>query len=368
AGLDYLDAHSYFHHPTFPGRPWDPQDWFVSNVALVNADDGGTLTGLAARRVAGMPYTVSEYNHPAPISYAAEGFPMIAAFGRFQKWDGIFSFAYSHNQEFTPRKISSFFDFKGDPGKMAHHIACAALFLRGDVAEARETVEAGMDPKVERELLHRTMTARGLTATGVGLDPREAMRHAVALNLRSNAEFEEKAGLAPREVVSDTGQLRWDFTEAGAGYFIADTPRTRLFTGFVRGRTFPLGDSVLKIGKTNLDWATITVTAIDAQDLKSPGRILLAATGDIHNSDAQLEELGGGRVTLRNRWGEEPVLCEGVEASLTLPVDAGKVRLFSLDESGARKDPIPVRSADGKTILEIGPQYKTIWYEIQIAP
>ncbi len=368
AGLDYLDAHSYFHHPTFPGRPWDPQDWFVRNLALVNAADGGTLTRLAARRVAGMAYTVSEYNHPAPNSYAAEGFPMIAAFGRFQKWDGIFTFTYSHSQDFTPQKISGFFDIKSDPAKIAHHIACAALFLRGDAAEARQTIEAGMSPQVERDLLHRTMSARNLTALDVGFDPQDAMRHAAAVNLESLMEFEEKGGPQPLETTSDTGQLRWDVTQPEAGFFTADTPRTKVFTGFVRGRTFSLGDIALQIGKTRLDWATITITAIDGADLKSPGRILLAATGDIQNSGAKLQDLGQSRVTLGNQWGEAPILCEGIPASLTLPVDAQKVRLFPLDPSGNRQPPIPVRTEAGKTLLEIGPQYKTIWYEIQILP
>ena len=101
AGLDYIDAHAYWKHPHFPGRPWDPNNWYVENVAMVNSP-GGTLTSLAARRVAGMAYTVSEYNHPAPNSYAAEGFPMIAALAAHQAWDGMFSFTYSHNTEFEP--------------------------------------------------------------------------------------------------------------------------------------------------------------------------------------------------------------------------------------------------------------------------
>ena len=32
AGLDYVDAHSYWQHPAFPGRPWDSRDWYVRNV------------------------------------------------------------------------------------------------------------------------------------------------------------------------------------------------------------------------------------------------------------------------------------------------------------------------------------------------
>lgn len=69
AGLDYIDAHSYWNHPHFPGRPWDPSNWYVRNVALVNSP-GGTLAGLAARRVSGMAYTVSEYNQNCPPGIA----------------------------------------------------------------------------------------------------------------------------------------------------------------------------------------------------------------------------------------------------------------------------------------------------------
>ncbi len=369
AELDYLDAHAYFHHPSFPGRPWDSKDWYVRNLALVNAEDGGTLTRLASRRIAGKPYTVSEYNHPAPNSHAAEGFPMIAAFGRFQKWDGIFSFGYSHNRDFEPRKIGSFFDIKGDPAKIAHQIACAALFLRGDVAEAKSTIVGGMSPAVERSLLHRTMNARSLTAESTGLELWEALRHAVAIDVTPLNEYEERLDLEqPKQITSDTGQLRWDFSEPTAGFFIADTPKTKVFTGFSQGQTFSMGDVLLNIGKTKLDWATITLTAIDGTDLHSPGRILLAATGDVQNTGAQLQDLGKDRITLSNQWGEAPVLCEGIDAAVTLPTDSSKVKFYALDESGNRKATIPVSNRSGKTVLEIGPAHKTIWYEIEIAP
>jgi len=369
ARLDYLDAHSYFHHPSFPGRPWDSRDWYVRNLALVNSDDGGTLTRLATRRIAGMPYTVSEYNHPAPNSYAAEGFPMIAAFGRFQKWDGIFTFTYSHSQEFEPDRITGFFDIKGDPAKIAHHIACAALFLRGDAAEARSTIQVDLDSERERDILHRTINPRSLTAENLGLDLDMAMLHAVALNLDPQTENELPLGLeSTKQIASDTGQLHWDFSQPDAGFFIADTPKTKVFTGFVRGRTFALGDVQLKVGKTKRDWTTITMTALDGADLRSPGRILLAATGDVQNSGAELQDLGGDRVTLSNRWGEAPILCEGIPAALTLPVDSGKVRFHALDPSGNRKASIPAQSQAGNCLLEIGPQHKTIWYEIEILP
>ena len=82
---------------------------------------------------------------------------MIAAFGALQRWDGIFSFAYCHNTDFEPRRVGSFFDIKGHTAKIAHMPACAALFLRGDVLPARQTVLASVSRRQEREHLRKTL-------------------------------------------------------------------------------------------------------------------------------------------------------------------------------------------------------------------
>jgi len=369
AGLDYIDAHSYWHHPAFPGRPWDPQNWYVHNAALVNSP-GGTLARLAATRVAGMAYTVSEYNHPAPIQYAAEGFPMIAAFGAFQNWDAIYSFAYNHNTNFEPRRIEGFFDIKADPAKLAHMPACAAMFLRGDVAPARKTLRVAIPRDAERAKLHETASAWNIHAGQFGVDPAVSLLHGLAIDLKPGSDSSKPPHIekARTVFVSDTGQIRWDASQPGAGYFTVNTPRSKLFTGFVRGRTFSLGKVTLQIGKTRLDWATVSLVALDGKGFDAPGRVLVVATGLVQNTDAVLQSLGDDRVTLRNQWGREPVLCESVPARILLPVPPARVRLFPLDESGNRRPAASVGAADGLAVLELGPQYKTLWYEAEILP
>ncbi len=369
AGLDYIDAHAYWHHPVFPGRPWDPQNWYVHNAALVNSP-GGTLSRLAATRVAGMPYTVSEYNHPAPIQYAAEGFPMIAAFGAFQNWDAIYSFAYNHNTNFEPQRIEGFFDIKADPAKLAHMPACAAMFLRGDVAPARKTVYATIPRDAERAKLYETLSAWNIHAGQFGVDPLVSLRHRLAIDLKPTATPAKPPQIekTPGALVSDTGQIRWDVSQPGGGYFTVNTPRSKLFTGFVRGRSFSLGEVALHIGPTRLDWATVSLVALDGQGFDGPGRVLMAATGLVQNTDATLESLGDDRVTLRNRWGREPVLCEGVPVRITLPVPPARVRFYPLDESGRRRPAAEVGASDGHAVLQLGPQYKTLWYEAEILP
>jgi hypothetical protein len=134
----------------------------------------------------------------------------------------------------------------------------------------------------------------------------------------------------------------------------------------VRGRTFELGDVKLRIGKTRMDWATVSMVVINGEGFAKPGRILIAATGWEQNSDAKLEELGGNRVTLRNRWGRDPILCEGILAEISLPVGPEKVKFYPLDESGNRRAAAAVSSSDGKALVTLGPKHKTLWYEVEI--
>jgi hypothetical protein len=124
---------------------------------------------------------------------------------------------------------------------------------------------------------------------------------------------------------------------------------------------------VLRIGPTRLDWATVSMVAIDGENLGSkPGRVLIAATGVVQNTGAQLEDLGGNRVTLRNRWGTEPILCEGIPASIVLPVAPERVRFYPLDAAGNRRGVAAVAAEDGRAKLQLSPEHKTLWYEAEI--
>ena len=368
AKLDYIDNHSYWNHPHFPHKPWDSKDWYVTNSALVNAP-GGTLTRLAAARVAGMAYTISEYNHPQPNSYTAEGFPLIAAFAAFQDWDGIFSFAYGHNDRHEPQKIESFFDIKSDPGKLVHMPACAAMFLRGDVTPATKFLAAPLSAEDERCTLRDTLNSRSLHAVTMGMPWQTALLHGVGLNLAPAASAAPQWPAIAEDAtrfVSDTGQLTWDVSKPDAGCFTVDAPRTKLFTGFVAGRRFTLGKVGLQIASTRLDWATVSLVAIDGHGFDQPGRVLIAASAWLQNRNAQLQQLPNNRVTLSNHWGSEPILCEGVPAEITLPVAADRVRLYPLDPSGRRRAPIPVDQRQGSAVLKLGPQHATLWYEAEI--
>ncbi|MHC4329249.1 MAG: carbohydrate binding domain-containing protein [Planctomycetota bacterium] len=97
--MDFIDGHAYWQHPRFPGRPWDSGNWLVNQKPMTDYPAEATLFRLAAERLLDKPFTVSEYNHPAPLDSQVECVPMIASFAAAQDWDGVWLYTYSHSSD-----------------------------------------------------------------------------------------------------------------------------------------------------------------------------------------------------------------------------------------------------------------------------
>jgi hypothetical protein len=372
ASLDYCDDHAYWNHPAWPVKAWDAADWFIRNRALVNWADTDIFVRLATRRIAGKPYTVSEYNHPFPNRFAAEGLLMLSAFARFQGWDGVFQYTYAHRADIEPKQVTGYFDMIAQQGQLVHSPACAAMLLRGDVSQAKRTVRGALNRESEWAALakHRWPSLVGPADFGLS-DRRAALLHSAVLDVSGGAgtpkEAQPDIPQEQAEFVSDTRELTWNVgggrpEERDAGYFTLNTPKTKVFTGFIKGRTFGIGGAEFVFGKTRLDWATVSVTET------KPGRFLVAATGLMENSGMKFEPYASGdpkngdKMTLRRNWGGEPVLCEGIPLTLALPLNIAECH--ALDTAGKRKQAVPVKERDGKSVVVLKPEYQTLWYEV----
>ena len=365
AKLDYVDSHSYWCHPS----PVNP-DWRIRNLPMVNSMS--CIRGLAGQRVLGKAYTVSEYNHPFPNQYGAEGQPMLRAYGRLQGWGGVFEYNYHHRLNFQPDWNSYFFHIIARTDVLAHLPACAAVYLRGDVREAGSTVIGAMD---EATYLDRLAGSKAVRAgiDSVGFDSRLSLIHKTAVDLTG------KQGTDPATVkeipddqkifISDTGELTWNVEQPAAGHFTINTANTKLFTGFPKGRTITLGDVTLAIGKTRLDWATVSLVSRKATgfgESDRPANILLAATGVSQNTGMKIKQVSDTTITLTD-WGQAPVLAEGIPAVVTLPANPARLHCFALDPSGNRKQEIPVEKGEtGGSKIVLKPEYQTVWYELDV--
>lgn len=399
ARLDFCDIHAYWNHPNFPRKSWDQNDWTVGSSCLANSPDTGTLSNLAALRVLGRPFACSEYDHPYPNPYCAEGNVMAAAVAAFQDWGAFYQFAWSHSDDYERDAVSPFFDMCANPVKLAHLPACYGMFVRGDVQSGPGEFyyAPSMTEKREMELMPPALTSYHRSLNGLGIDKSLSLAVYAGIDLpdlKLNVPGTENAkrisswddlparfgSAEKKEIVNEFGEIRWNWQTEKRGFFVVDAANTKVFSGFV-GAPIDWDGVKLEIGKTRLGWATVSLvkaTSVDKGAKKigrlTPGRYLLTATGALENTNANLKELdGGGKVTTAGHFGGSngvaPVRCEGVPATLTLnDVDADKLEIYALTASGERGEKVAFETLEnGDVRVEIGPKYRTIWYEIVYA-
>lgn len=355
AKLDAVDSHAYWQHPHFPGRPWDAQDWTVGSAALAGKADGGPLPWLALRRVEGKPFLCTEFNAARPNPHAAEAFLLSNAFAAFQDWDAVFAFAYSHRaNDWDTRHITGFFDIDQDPGKLVTLPAAAAMFLRGDVAKAAATRSV---PVSYAQAIERTCESGpwwNLEALGV---KREEAFMAVT---QMRPEGIPAASAAPVPMASfDEPQLVWDSRKART---LVDSPRSKAFIGTGTGEPVALGEVNVSVR----GWAALALTAVDGPDFRSRGRVLIAATGSVESAGMRWKD--AAKTSVGKNWGTAPTRAEGIAARVVFPVAASRLKAWALDERGQRGQMLPVQSEGPGAALDLGPAYKTLWYEAEIAP
>lgn len=397
-GMDYCDMHRYWCHPNFPGKSWSRDDWNLQNKSLANGDEcpGSCLTEMSRTRLLGKAATVSEYDHPNLNFYAAEGNLMAAAMGSFQNWSGIIQFAWTHNRDFFREVESGQFDMCSATEKLVHFPACWAMFVRGDVSKGgNEMVYAPLwSQQKEIEVMAKTqknfsyvkesnpmMAALPLAmVTGRTMEEAPGLmggQYTKVIRDEKDVPEEFKTAYKNKEITSSTGEITWNWQKKAAGWFRVDTRNTKVFSGFIRGRSFDFKGMSITPGKTRLDWATISMTNTTPSNGKvnndrvAPGSYLLAATGMCHNTDEVIVDLGGGRISCASgnggSLGTAPVICEGIDACIRLDALAGKVECWALAPDGSRKQQVAVDAdPEGNAILNIDSKYQTVWYEVNI--
>ena len=392
--MDYVDVHDYWNHPVSTTSLWNPKDWSVARNPQVNGNgfSGSGLSSVARDRILGKPFTISEYDHPNVNYYAAEGNLMATAMGAFQNWSGIVQFSWLENDDFFREYESPRFDMCGATQKLVHLPACYAMFVRGDVTKGNTDTLFVRTSSLEKDI--RTV-AMAQAATAVRVAPSQLLG-AMPLALVSGEQIAENPSLFPedghvlvraeedvpanlksafanKEMKSGTGEITWNWQQSGAGYFKVDTDNTKVFSGFVRGRSFDYDGLVLTPGETMKDWLTLSLTLSNPSPEKAGGTLkkgnwLLAVTGMCRNEDEVIVERGQFLTVSEvhgGSYGKGPVVCEGIPADITLTGLAGKVSCFALDPDGARMQEVKIKSdASGNAILRLSPEYKTVWYEL----
>ncbi len=364
---DYIDMHSYWEHPSFPGKSWSRTDWRIRNSSMVSDKKGGTLPRFSQHRVDGMPLTISEYDHPAPSFFVSEMYPMLNSFSAFQDFDGIYHFATGG--PYNTGMIDNFFHTSGHPLKQVFIPAGAVMFRMGTIKPGEHYVKLGLPEKsVVGELvkagakLKLHVTNMNYIWESAGSVNAVALLHPVSVERKATElVLSEKVSIPEGAWVSETGEIIWENKDSVNAVYKVNAPAVRAAVGYIGGKNIELGSVSVMMDTTTYNWAVITLTSLDGKPVEESSKILLVAAGRAENIGWKWDEKF---TTLGGDWGKAPSRAEGIPAKIVFS-EMDKFSVHALDPAGKETAEVKVIKKGGDQILNIGAQYKTLWYIIK---
>lgn len=357
AGSDFADNHAYWQHPEFPSEKWDANNWKMEQSSMVSALAAGKSTALnrlGFQRVAGKPYTVSEFCIPAPSFYQVEMYPVIASYAALQDWDAIYHFDFGDYGEAVPsNRIQSFFALNGNPLKGSFAAAAALLFRQGAMTPlgSISTLKVSQDAIMVAKGFEPEWTAANggqkvdLLRTQLQLSP--TTDGSASSLVQNQAAGQNKAGAQIIQLKS--GAV---FLAQGEGAISA--------TGFVGGDTVRTTAASFEFPEFGDNHAGMILAGADGKALQDSSRLLLTLGSKAENTGMGWN---ADRTSVANNWGTAPTLVEGIPVTVTLKNKLVR-HVWALDATGARVQEVPVeRNADGVQFV-LGPHYQTLNYEL----
>ncbi len=329
--LDIVDAHVYWQHPSITGR---------RNTPMVNDPLHSIEVKLTRSTMSGMPFTVSEVNEPYPSDYGSEMIPILAAYGAFQDWDGIFVYAFESKltAQWEPY-VGDHFDITQDPVKMAQLPVGALLFLRHDVRTFERVVERTYSSDQIYESMRLPESEDPYFTPGFPVSL--ALEHGARISHLDGAPTGKFTDAPANPIVSDTGQLAWRTSEAQGGVVSVDTDRTSALVGFVKGNA--VSTSHLSADISN-GFSAITLSSLDNLPLSRSSLMLLTTCGRVENTGQVWDARRANTV----KWGGPPTLIEPVKGWLLLKQIEGGVGVTATALDGAAR---PLMAEVGRRLV-----------------
>jgi hypothetical protein len=352
AEMEFADNHAYWNHPVFLGGDWDPKNYRVDRRALVEGlpSNAGTMADLARYRVEGKPYSVSEYNHPAPSDYQVEMMPVYATFAGFQDWDAIYTFDYGYAATGRDNSVyNGYFEMVRNPAKMAFFPATALIFRLGLVppAPVRRTLIAPARP------WEAAMTP-GEAWSQIGVSP-DPMKERVSMmrdpKAQAGVRSQTSRGRGP-------GAIRTIGNSDARGYF-AESPSSLAMTGFLGGKSWNAQVGTFRFDALPTRFASLMLAPLDGKALRNSKRMLLTLGARVENENM---DWNAERTSVSDRWGRGPVRAERVGVSVRLKVD-GPRKVYALDPTGKRKTAVSAKFSQGALTFSTKGQ-NSMWFEI----
>ncbi|HWB83516.1 MAG TPA: hypothetical protein VG675_05220 [Bryobacteraceae bacterium] len=307
--MDIIDAHVYWQHPAIYGE---------RNTPMVNDPLHATVVKLTRSAFVGKPLVVTEVNHPQPNEYLSEMIPILASYGAFQDWDGIFFYTFEPKLrgQWQPL-LADPFDISEDPVRIAQLPAGALLFLR-DIKPATRVVERHYSTDQINESLRLPESEMPYFTPGFPLSI--PLRHESRIRCLDCPATPMPTDDLKGPYISDTRELSWYAPDGKDGLVTIDTDRSQALVGFVRDEhkmTRYLSADIKN------DFCAITLSSLDGKPVPRSTRMLLTATSREQNTGSQWND----RHTLWKVLGKAPTEIETVTGWLMLRNIEGAVAI-----------------------------------------
>ncbi|MDQ0291874.1 cellulase family glycosylhydrolase [Oligosphaera ethanolica] len=368
---DYIDIHSYWEHPHFLRDEKGRSTGFRirNSAALANAN-GGSVPLLASWRVAGKPFSVSEYNIPAPNDHSADLFPMFSVVAALQDWDAFFSYSYrDFGKDYANTALQSYFHLIGRSNLLVHVPFATLLYRQGRLAPATRRTTIALPTAMVPEYARQGLRP-GQILEQLGGKESAVFTQQLAVMLDggiSDPVLRGGDGL-PRvaddgAIVSDDGALRFRHDDPAGAYVSLNLPSARMLTGHVAGREFSLGDVTITVAARPWPrplpaFSCVTLVALDGMPIAESRKMLLAASGRTENQGMKWNDDRTG-LSGPKAWGEGPELSEIVPMSVVIPGGALTLRVLDGDGVPQASRVVP----DGR--FSIGNEERSLWFLLE---
>jgi hypothetical protein len=338
---DYVDDHFYVDHPHFLEKRWA----LPSRCGNENPLRTGCRTpcSVAFTRLADKPFTVSEFNFSAPGMFRGVGGILTGAMGALQDWSALWRFAYSHRLEnmLDGQGAISYFDVSTDPLAQATERASLCLFLRGDLAPAKEKVAIALPPRevgALKESVSRLSPEWSAAAWNVRVATHGADMAVPGWRMVPFGEaYASNAAAAFAPLTNSASALAMD---QARGAFTITTPRT--CGGFAESGALAAGPLAFTVSGAP---ATVWVSALDSEPVTTSARLLLTHLTDVQNTGVKYAERA--RKTLLAH-GKLPHLVRVGQADVTLALNAPEgYAVYALATSGRRLEKVASKVEGG---------------------
>lgn len=376
--FDYIDHHFYIDHPEFFGIPWRLPMKFDNLSVIKTGIVGGAYSSFL--RSLDKPFTITEWNYSGPGKYRGIGGIMTGCLASLQNWAGLWRFAYSHdNFMFNPKlRFATCFDVVADPLMQINDRATICLFMRQDLKPANTTIAVSADIDWNKKagtreqayhfqwmglnLIAKIGSCFGKTDTACNADISVSMTPD-APKAKHHIETTTPGGFSIGEQIFNTlrkqnwlpqgnkTDLAKNIYQTADNQFMVDgTKNTMTLNTPMTAGGFAEAGNIVETDVATFDIkdsdATVWVSSVTDEPIKSSSRILLSHVTELQNSNQKYADKD---CTVLIAWGRQPYLIKNGSVNAELKLDNPQdVTVYCVDMSGKRLDKLPTTVKDGK--------------------